>query len=554
MTTGAWILDNIAFRSASIEYPIVEPDYEYIYEDEPAWIVVKDASGKALKGAKAAIEGRYAVFNSSSERYESILPGRPDWSRVVNYTVTIDGMRIEDSVKITSMSQNISSVMIERWWNGWDWATVFGLDDASSASMAVSTFHRYNHPTTGYIMGVSGESEDILATQSEIALHMPHEIYSMPTMFWDESVTAAIDGHSQLEDRYTFASRWDDPAYVGRGDTYISMANPGSSASFQMMFAEYARGTRIDGASSNPVPGSKTAGNASLIGSWWTPQPGLWSVQEGNSWAPRERMDMMDAERAIRTEGDDKEFGQWPRFFYIAERHGLLRIYTHNKDISSSNSSAAFLDWLDDDKTNYSLENWKATDGEAASYVYGRWSTDVHLDEGGSDAAKTVLKISRQDPTKAGYWRVPVTISINVSGKNPIEDIEIVEGERVLKASDGSLKDLKGKRIMDVGYDIRGDKLYVSYFWNSSSILSVSFKNEQAVSAASLSEQQGALASSVGGNSIEDSSIISFSIHANLDFDAVHNSQLTAAARFESVGYQLPSAYDRWRNYPIGNY
>jgi len=335
---------------------------------------------------------------------------------------------------------------------------------------------------------------------------------------------------------------------------YISMANPGSSASFQMMFAEYARGTRIDGASSNPVPGSKTAGNASLIGSWWIPQPGQWSVQEGNSWAPRDRMDMMDADRAIRTEGDGKEFGQWPRFFYVAERHGLLRIYTHNKDLSASDSSAAFLDWLDDDKTNYSLENWKATDGEAASYVYGRWSTDVHLDEGKSDATKTVLKISRQDPTKAGYWRVPVTISINVSGKNPVEDIEIVEGKRVLKASDGSLKDLDGKRIMDVGYDIRGDKLYVSYFWNASSILSVSFKNKQAVSAASLSEQQGALVLSGGGNSIEFSPIIGLSAHVHLGFDAVYNSHLTTTARFESVRDELSSAYDRWRNYPIGNY
>jgi hypothetical protein len=482
---SAWVVDNIAFRSATSRYPIIGPEFEYVYEDKPTWITVSDASGNAITDAGVSIEGRYAIFNSSSKKYESTLLHKPDWSESINYTVTVDGMKIRDSVKVTFMCQNIGSVKIEQWWNGWDWATVLGLDDATAASSAVSSFYRYQHPTTGYLIDVSGDSGDILATQSEIGLHNPHDYSKMPVMFWDEAVAAASSGHSKLQERYTFASRWDDPSYVGRGDMFISMANPGNSASFQLMYAEYLSGTRIDGISSNPVPTSKSAGNSSLIGSWWVPEPGQWVVQEGVAWTPHDRIDMMDADRAIRTEGGDTEYGQWGRMFYVAERHGLLRIYTHQKNLSSSNSAAKFLDWVDDYKTNYSLENWKATDGEAASYVYGILSTDIHLDGRSSDAYTTTLEVSRKDPVEAGYWRVPITISMKVSGMSgQLADIVIEEGDHVLMASDGSLSNLSGKRIMDVGYDIRGDKIYVSYFWNESSILKFSFMKAGASSSA----------------------------------------------------------------------
>ncbi len=47
----------------------------------------------------------------------------------------------------------------------------------------------------------------------------------------------------------------------GAGDTYLSLANPGNTATYQMMFAQFAAGTRIEGICSNPyngAPGNST--------------------------------------------------------------------------------------------------------------------------------------------------------------------------------------------------------------------------------------------------------------------------------------------------------
>jgi hypothetical protein len=471
--TGAWIVDNIAFRSLDARYPIAQPDYEYIYEDKPTWVEVVSQNGEEMSDAKVTIDGLFASFDSSSQRYEVQLSELPDWSKRIDYTVTVDGIEISDSMEVTFMNSEPSPARVETWWNGWEWATVFGLDDAPSCSAAVNSFDRYSHPTTAYLIGVGGVNSDILASQSELAMHTPHEYSFLPIMFWKEAVDNAETGHSLLESQLNYASRWDDPSYVGKGDMYISMANPGNSASYEAIFALYARGTRIDGVSSNPVPGSLSAGNASLIGSWWIPQEGGWSTPGSQSWQPMTKIDLMDADRAIRTEGTTD--AQWDLIFYAAERHGLLRIYTHQKDISSSNAPV-FLEWIDNNKTNYSLENWKTTDGEAASYVYGKWSTDINYDSASSDTDKTVFKVSRKDPIEAGYWRVPITVSIDLGGKQDrLKDVIIGEGARTLKSSDGTLKNLNGARIMDLGYDIRGGRLYISYFWNESSTLELSF-------------------------------------------------------------------------------
>jgi 5-hydroxyisourate hydrolase-like protein (transthyretin family) len=49
----------------------------------------------------------------------------------------------------------------------------------------------------------------------------------------------------------------------------------------------------------------------------------------------------------------------------------------------------------------------------------------------------------------------------------------VVCGEWDLNSSNGTFNDLSGGREMDIGYDIRGDRLYVSYFWNESSQIEV---------------------------------------------------------------------------------
>ena len=68
----------------------------------------------------------------------------------------------------------------------------------------------------------------------------------------------------QFIGQYAFASKWDDPANGGNGHTFISMANPGNRASYQLLYAEYQEGIRIDGNSGN---------NASQLGSWNLPSP-----------------------------------------------------------------------------------------------------------------------------------------------------------------------------------------------------------------------------------------------------------------------------------------
>ncbi len=88
-----------------------------------------------------------------------------------------------------------------------------------------------------------------------------------------------------------------------------------------------------------------------------------------------------------------------------------------------------------------------------------------------------VFDVSRQDPKAAGYWLVPVTVAIDIGGMD-VKRVEVVEGGHTY-SSDGAgefaLRDLEGERVMDLGYDIRGQTLYVSHFWNSSAQLRVVF-------------------------------------------------------------------------------
>jgi len=369
-----------------------------------------------------------------------------------------------------------SKVALPLWWNGWDWVTVFGRDDSTSTTTGVETYLELSHPTTSYIITSkpSGVSQDLLRTQSEIAIHYPHDYQQWPTKFWNEAVLSAREGHETLERAFEFASRWDDPAYVGVGDTYISLASPGNSASWAQLYAQYARGTRILGSASNPYNGAP--GNASLMGSWWAQT----YMAEGTAWAapnsqwyPYSPMDLMDAGRGPNTDYALSK-NEWNLTFWVAEHGGVRRVYNHGV---ISPTAKALLVWMCEPKTNFSWENWKATDGEVASYVYGRWSTDVELDKARSNGTVMAYHVSRNDPTLAGYWRVPVTLAFNISGRI-LADITIVEGDRVLSSTAGSLRNLDGKRVMDVGYDIRRGMAYVSYFWNASSMVHLTFSDE----------------------------------------------------------------------------
>jgi len=462
---GGWIIDNLMFRSAFSRYPTVEPVYECVARQDQLWLAIRDIGGNSITDADVTIDGTHAAYDAGSGRYLAYLDRAVDWDVPIPYSIVADGILVNDTLKVSTTPNPANGVSIPRWWNGWDWVTVLGRDDSSTPLSAPQLYSAFNHPKTSYInTGFTGNSTDVLATQSEIAIHYPHDYALWGHKFWVESVASAETGHTTLENAYWFASRWDDPRYVGKGDSYISIANPGNSGSWEQMFAEYARGTRVMGISSQFY----LAGNSSLIGSYWMYGSGVPTIPDWASWHPNSRMDMMDMDRALGVDFLDPH--EWDKAFLAAESGGAFRIYNHNNVVDP-----AFLRWICNNKTNLSYENWKATDGEVASYIYGSRSTDVVFNSS-SVYNQWIFDVSRRSPYAAGYWNVPVTVAIDVSDKN-VGDVEIISGTRDLKMSDGSLRDLKGNRTMDVGFDIRGNTLYVSYFWNASSSLKVSVQS-----------------------------------------------------------------------------
>jgi hypothetical protein len=462
---GGWIIDNLMFRSALSRYPTVEPVYECVARQDQLWLEIRDIGGNPITDADVTINGTHAAYDAGAGRYLAYLDRAVDWDVPTPYSIVADGILVNDMLKVSTTPSPVNGVSVPRWWNGWDWVTVLGRDDSSTPLSAQQLYSAFYHPKTSYINNAfGGNSTDVLATQSEIAIHYPHDLALWGYKFWDESVASAETGHSTFESAYSFASRWDDPSYVGQGDSYISIANPGNSGSWEQMFAEYARGTRVMGINSQFY----LAGNSSLIGSYWMYGAGVPTIPDWASWHPNSRMDMMDMDRALGVDVLDPH--EWDKAFKTAESGGVLRIYNHYAVIDPS-----FLRWICDNKTNLSYENWKATDGEIASYIYGSRSTDVVLNSS-SVYNNWIFDVSRRSPYAAGYWNVPVTVAIDVSDKN-VSDVEIISGTWDLKMSDGSLRNLKGNRTMDVGFDIRGNTLYVSYFWNESSSLRLSVQS-----------------------------------------------------------------------------
>ncbi len=113
-----------------------------------------------------------------------------------------------------------------------------------------------------------GNSSEVLATQSEIGLHLPHDYTTWMKKSWTESVDAATERPGRLSPPSTITPAVGTTRdYVGDGDAYISMANPGNSATYQMMYAQYAAGMRIEGIGSNLYNG--VPGNSSLMGCYW---------------------------------------------------------------------------------------------------------------------------------------------------------------------------------------------------------------------------------------------------------------------------------------------
>jgi hypothetical protein len=452
---GGWMVDDLTIRAPESAYPVLPLLWVEAPQSAPVRVRMTDERGAPLT-VEMRIAGVPAV--PSGAYYEAFYPRTVNWSVETTIEVDTGPVVFQDSVKVTTTSIT-QGARVANWWGGWDWASVLGTDDCSGFITVKNIYVGYDHPLTAYIQNPTGSSEDILASQSELGLHLPHDFIQLKRMNWSEAALSADSGHSRMESYYDYASRWDDPSYVGRGDTFISMANPGSAATYQVMFAQYLQGTRIEGTSSSyrdTVPG-----NSSLYGSWWSPDS-LWRTTPGHSWQPSRPEDMMDARRQWNT---DNNAAPWDDVKSIAAQGGLLRVYNHR---AIQSNAAGLLHWIVDPKNDFPYENWKATDGEAVSYVYARHTTSVSSNISSGNVS---YDIHRQDAQAAGYWLVPVTVAIDLMGKQ-VGQVRVVEHN-----SSGDftniLKPLSGKRVMDMGYDIRNGTLYVSDFFNASATIIV---------------------------------------------------------------------------------
>jgi len=437
--------------------------------NDPLWLRITDEQGNAWPsaGTTVSIGGKDATYSATTNTWTTDLLREVDWADETSYMVVADGTTISGSLDVTT-TFSTDGVSIAQWWNGWSWATVFGLDDCVGPGTAEDFYHGFDHPYTAYINMLDGSSADLQGQRGEIALHYPHDYSTWMKKTWSESMSSVTTALKAFRQQYAYASIWDDPGYVGEGKTFLSLANPGNSATYEMMYAQYLGGLRIEGRGSNPYNGAP--GNASLLGSFWL-QDASFSTTPGASWYPYEPEQLMDTCRqwSVETAATDLEATKDMMAHWAADGM-LLRVYGHPtmslSDPRYANSSAV-LRWLCNAKTDGTLENWKATDGEAASYIYSSWTTSAAMNSSESNSKYVTFDVHRQDPQAAGYWLTPVTIDIDLS-KYSVKEVQVIEGDNVYSsAPGGGLPDLNGARVMSLGYDYRDGHLYVSHFFNS---------------------------------------------------------------------------------------
>ena len=451
-TFNMWCIDNLRIGSIGDRYAIVNPIYEYIMEDSPAYLYLRGLDNNPIADATVMIGGIAAAYVPERQRYEVSLGRSVNWAEQVSYSVAVDGYAFDGYFQITTMAQTANGISLPLWWNGWDWVSVIGVDDLS-LSNAISTYSAYDHPVSSY-MSTFAYTNALLTTQSEAGNHAPHTYATQGYLLWEQAKSEAASGMSSLTNAFNFASLWDDPSYVGQGDTYITRGCPANWGNLQMVYAMYEQGYRTMGRTGSIF----SPMDFDTLGAWY-----------GGAFYPYEPLQLMNINRNPCL--DNLAAGWEPWVENIASMGGVVSAYCHG---SFTSSGAAFLSWVTNPKTGFAYENWKATNGEVASYVNGRWTTDITYNEALSSAKTYVYDVSRRSPYASGYWNVPVTVAFDLSLlSGGLGDIILTEGAKTYRMSDGTLSNLASAREMGVGYDIRDNTLYVSHFWNDTSMLSI---------------------------------------------------------------------------------
>lgn len=463
LISDSWMIFDISYRGLDTEYLRINPYSEMLEVGNNIWIAVYKWDNTTLSTANVDINfgsgWEDMSYNSLEGRYEhenllsSIAWGNEVWIKVTyqNYT------------KYHKLYYSIVGNNVSLWWNGWDFATAFGVDDCSGLMDGVNYYSAYNHPVISYIIsstptGLATVNNDIVENHAEIGYHYPHTYTTNDIIFWTDAISSANSSMTNIKADFTYASIWDNASYVGSGDTYLSWAYPGNLGTIQLLNALYDEGFKI--ATVNWISTSTT--NYFIDGSY-CPDGSIQNYPQ--AFYPNAPIFLMNHFRQnIESSINDSH---WNNIKYIASHGGMVEVYTHG---SISSSGAILASWLNNTKSNYSYENWKATPGEIASYIFGRYTTYCNYNY--TSDTNIYFDVSRTDPRNYGYWLVPITLEFDLAEMNltesDISNITVNDGINNI-----TLSDLSGARIMDIGYDIRGTKLYVSYFWNESTTLSL---------------------------------------------------------------------------------
>ena len=128
---GGWFVDDLSIRPSGVAYPVVTPIYEYVTSDEPLWLDVTDEQGRLWAGTISVTIGGASATYSSSTGHGWLRPSERRTGRSRRSTASTPPGSTSKVAWRSPPPSDIDGISIAKWWNGWSWATVFGLDDCA---------------------------------------------------------------------------------------------------------------------------------------------------------------------------------------------------------------------------------------------------------------------------------------------------------------------------------------------------------------------------------------------------------------------------------------
>lgn len=336
---------------------------------------------------------------------------------------------------------------ITRWWNGLNWSFSWRIDDVSTG---VSTNWLSIMPTTLCWMSNFASIADYWDTyvntyHAEIGSHWEQVGQAQALQNYSSAYERATYGINQIETYAGKTSPW--------GTTCITFGIPFSRSNPHYHLAYWDAGFRAMGYSSNNPDDNYPEYRATCTWLWKCRPPQNMSLYDVVM--PHYLSDFIFyTPRTVKPDAWDpndqklvaaKENGSW-----------ILTISHPGETVSS-----AFKDWVNNS------DCWLATIGEVASYWFYKLYTNVTYSSTGSELIYDINIYNSDDR----IWEVPVTFKFNISGlginDDNINSTVIVKWKNngtIYRDTWNNIGDLsqKNNRIMQEGYRIQGDYLYLS--------------------------------------------------------------------------------------------